>query len=213
MKDFPVFTTEYGVASLFLKEIPYREIAYVVIRSTEQPEELLRECVSFCRVCGAEEIFASGHSFLETYPLHSVICEMRGEVLPDEEKVEHLWPVTEENIGQWRQICNERMRRVDHSSTQESRDEKRILDSGGACFVHHSGELLGIGWIEDGKLLAVAATQPGMGQRVMHTLMSTVPGQPLKLEVVSTNTKAIRLYEKLGFMKTAEVRRWYRVLP
>ena len=124
MKDFPVFTTEFGVASLFLKEIPYRETAYIVIRSSEQPEELLAECVSFCRVCGAEQIFAAGHPYLEQYPLHSVLYEMRGEASVDESKVAHLWPVTEENVDRWRLICNERMRHVDNAATQEKKDEK-----------------------------------------------------------------------------------------
>lgn len=212
MKDFPVFTTEYGVASLFLKEIPYRGTAYIVIRSSEQPEELLSECISFCRICGAETIFAAGHPYLENYPLHSVLYEMRADAIVDERKVRHLWPVTEETVSQWRQICNDRMRHVDNSATQEKKDEKEILESGGAYFVHDSGELLGIGWIRDGELLAVASVKPGAGECVMHTMMSLIPGENLKLEVVSTNERAIRLYEKLGFVKTAEIRRWYRVL-
>ena len=212
MKDFPMFTTEYGVASLFLKEIPYRQTAYIRIRSSEQPEELLQECVSFCRICGAEKIYGAGHDHLEQYPLYSVIYEMRGQTHVDESLVENLWPVTAETVGQWRQLCNERMASVDNAATQEARDEKEILDSGGAYFVHHGGELLGIGWIREGELLAVASVKPGAGERVMHTLMSLVPDQQLRLEVVSTNTRAIRLYERLGFLKTAEVTRWYRVL-
>ena len=45
----------------------------------------------------------------------------------------------------------------------------------------------------------------------MHTLMSLVEGAGMTLEVASTNEKAIRLYEKLGFLRTAEKVRWYRV--
>ena len=56
MRDIPVFTTEYGVASLVLREIPYRQEAYISIQSSLQPEELLAECVSFCRACGAEKV-------------------------------------------------------------------------------------------------------------------------------------------------------------
>ena len=53
--------------------------------------------------------------------------------------------------------------------------------------------------------------KPGAGERVMHTLMSLVEGAGMTLEVASTNAKAIRLYEKLGFLRTAEKVRWYRV--
>ena len=212
MRDFPVFTTEYGVASLILKEIPYREIAYILIRSSEQPEELLAECVSFCRICGAEKIYAAGHEFLQRYPLHSIVYEMRGEPPVEEALVENLWPVTPETVGQWREIYNRRMRAVDNAATLEAADEKRITESGGAYFVHAKGQLLGIGWLEEGELKAVASEIPGAGARVMHTLMSLIPGRQLQLQVVSTNYRAIRLYEKLGFIKTAEVSRWYRVL-
>ena len=211
MKNFPVFATEFGVASLVLKEIPYRQTAYVTIQDSLEPEKLLEECVDFCRACGAEEVFAKGSHCLEKFPIHTVIYEMRGQARVEEGKVESLWPVTAENVSKWRQICNERMRHVDCSATQEKKDEKEILASGGAYFIHDHGKLLGIGWLREGELLLVASTVPGAGERVMHTLMSLVPGQQLKLEVASTNARAIRLYEKLGFVKGREVSWWYQV--
>lgn len=212
MRDFPVFTTEYGVASLILREVPYRQEAYIWIQATQQPEELLGECVSFCRAVGAEKIYARGHDFLEQYSLHSIIYEMRAEAQVDESKVEHLWPVTEKTINRWRNLMNERMAGVDNAGTLESRGESEILESGGAYFIHHDGELLGAGWIANGEIMLVASVKPGAGERVMHTLMSLCPGEQLRLDVVSTNERAIRLYEKLGFVKTKEVRRWYKVL-
>ena len=56
MKDFPMFTTEFGIASLILREIPYRGEAFILIQDTQQPEELLAVCISFCQICGAEKI-------------------------------------------------------------------------------------------------------------------------------------------------------------
>lgn len=211
MRDIPVFTTEYGVASLVLKEIPYRQEAYISIQSSCQPEELLKECVDFCRTCGAEKIYAKNHPFLEKFPLHTAIVKMRGIARVDEAKVENLWPATEETVTQWRQFVNQRLRDVDNAATQEKRDEKDILERGGAYFVHRNGELLGGGWLTDGELLLVAGAKPGAGERVMHTLMSLQPNEDIQLEVASTNTRAIRLYEKLGFVKTEEVSRWYKV--
>lgn len=212
MKDFPIFTTEYGVASLVLKEIPYKEEAYIILLAADQPDELLAECVGFCRACGGARIFATGHDALERYPLQTAVLEMRGEAAADEEKTACLFPVTEQTVGRWRQICNERMRGVDNAATLESRDEKKILASGGAYFVHEDGELLGVGWIENGELLVVAAVKPGAGERVLRTLFSMMPGAELTLQVASTNERAIRLYERLGFVKTKEISRWYRVL-
>ena len=214
MRDFPVFTTEYGVSSLTLKEIPYKKQAYVHIRDVQEAffAEHLAECVSFCRMCGAERVFAVGHEKLSDYPLHTRILEMRGTAWVDHQKLACLFPVTEATVGRWRSMYNDKMGTVDHAATLESRDEKSILESGGAYFVHDNGELLGIGWLEDTKLLAVAAARKGEGQRVMHTLMSLVEGSGMSVEVASTNSRAIGLYENLGFVKTAEISRWYRVL-
>lgn len=211
MKDFPMFTTEFGIASLVLREIPYRGEAFILIQDTLQPDELLAECISFCRICGAEKIYARGHEIVEKYPLHCIVYEMRGRAEVDETKVENLWPVTEETVTQWRELMNEKMRPVDNSGTLEKKEEREILDSDGAYFVHHEGELLGAGWLVDNELRLVASCKAGMGERVCHTLFSLIPGQEVKLDVVSTNTRAIRLYEKLGFIRTSERRRWHRV--
>ncbi len=212
MRDFPFFTTEFGVASLILKEIPYRGEAYIVLQDTQQPEQLLRECVSFCRMCGAEKIYARGHEITQSYPLHCIVYEMCAQVCLDEPKVEMLFPVTGETVTQWRQLMNDRLRDVDNAATLEKRDEREILDSGGAYYVHSDGTLLGGGWLEENEVKLLAAAQPGAGERVLHTLLSLIPGQEVKLDVVSTNNRAIRLYEKFGFIKSAERRRWYRVL-
>ena len=213
MRDFPIFTTDYGVSSLFLKEIPYKSEAYIRIRDVQEEffREHLEECVLFCRMAGAERVFAAGHVKLEAYPHHASIYEMRGMARVEEGKTASLFPVTEETAARWRHICNERMRDVDCTATQTSRDEKELLSSG-AYFIHDGGELLGIGWLKDREILTVAALKPGMGERVMHTLMSLEEGAQLRLEVVSTNTRAIRLYEKMGFLKTVEKTRWYRVM-
>ena len=61
------------------------------------------------------------------------------------------------------------------------------------------------------KLLAVASVKRGAGERVMRTLASLTGDGQLVLEVASTNERAMRLYERLGFVVTGEVSRWYEV--
>jgi len=215
MRDFPIFTTEYGVSSLVLKEIPYKNTAYIRIRDVQQVffREHLEECVSFCRMAGAERIFAAGNEKLEAYPLYTAVLEMRGQVLVDQALVKGLFPVTKKTVSRWREIYNRAMASVDNTATLESRDEKQLLESSGVYFIHEEGKLLGIGWLEGSKLLAVAAAEKGAGTQVMHTLLSLVEGETVTLEVASTNERAIRLYERLGFLKTAELTRWYDVTP
>lgn len=213
MRDFPIFATEYGVSSLLLKEIPYKKQAYIRIGEVQPGfwEENLRECVSFCRMAGAEAIFAAGDENLAEYPLYTRVLEMRGTAWVDREKLACLFPVTEATAAQWRQIYNKAMAAVDNAATLEAREEKKLTECVGAYFVHRDGQLLGIGWLDDSKLLAVAAVEKGAGEIVMHTLMSLVEGDTMTVEVASTNTRAIRLYEKLGFVTTGEITAWYRV--
>ena len=141
--------------------------------------------------------------------LYTAVYEMRGTVHVNSEELENLFPVTEQTVQRWRQIYNQRMARVDNAATLTAADEKKLL-SGGAYFVHRDGALLGIGWLEDNRLLAIATVEPGVGDRVLNTLLSLVDGQDVSLEVASTNERAIRLYERNGFIKIKELRRWYR---
>lgn len=213
LRDFPIFTTDFGVSSLVLKEVPYRKEAYIRIRdaSVEHFAAHLEECVEFCKMAGAERIFAAGHDCLEAYPLYTTVLEMRSTVQVNPEQMANLFPVTEQTVSRWRSIYNERMRGVDNATTLESRDEKQILTSGGAYFVHREGQLLGIGWMQDSKVLAMASVVPGAGEAVLRTLLSLASQEQATLEVASTNHRAIRLYKKMGFLVVREVSRWYCV--
>ena len=55
MKDFPCFATDDGVASLILKEIPYRQEAYIRFQDVQPGRfaPFLEECVSFCEALAA----------------------------------------------------------------------------------------------------------------------------------------------------------------
>lgn len=213
MRDFPFFTTEYGIAGLQLKEIPYRGAAYIRVREAQSENlgALLAECKAFCRMAGAEHIYAAGHEGLEGRPLHVRIYEMRGPARVDREDLASLFPVTEKTVGRWRELYNRAMAGVSNAATLEFRDEGEILQAPGAYFVHNQGTLLGIGWLEDTKLLAIAAAQKGAGKTVLNTLLSTVEGANVTLEVASDNERAVRLYESFGFVRTKELARWFEL--
>ena len=212
MKDIPVFDTEHGVASLFLREIPYRGRAHIMIQSSQEPELLLEECIAFCRMCGAEWCDAAGHEYLESYPLITPLYLMTcsRESLPETDAC--LFPVTEETVGEWICIYNERMKDVPNCAWMDSTDGKEMLKAGDGYFVHRDGELLGIGRASGEMLDTVIAVKPGMGETVVLALCSLLTEDVVKLQVAGVNERAVRLYERMGFIKVKELSRWYRVL-
>lgn len=211
MKDIPVFDTEHGVASLILKEIPYQQTAYVIIRSSVESEKLVEECVAFCRMCGAEKIYATGHEWLADKPFHTAMWEMRcdADVLPDTDAA--LWPVQEETLEQWRSIYNEKAARLPNGAWMDNKDAREMLRKGDGYFIHRDGALLGIGRASGEMIDWVAATRPGAGRDVVLALRHATSEETLRLTVASVNEKAVRLYESLGFLKTNEISRWHKV--
>jgi len=212
MKNIPVFTTENGVATLILKEIPYYETAYIVIQDTQSPAELLAECKDFCRVVGAEHIYASGHVYLEAFPYHTEIWEMTvlRSSLPDTEAA--LFPVTEATVDMWREMYNKKMAQVANASYMTNFDAERMCKEGTGYFVHKGKTLLGIGIVNTDRIEAVASAELGMGYECMLALNHALTGEEVHLQVAATNLRAIRLYEKLGFIKTKVISRWYKIL-
>lgn len=212
MRDFPVFTTENGVASIVLKEVPYKGIAYITIQDSLAPEELLKECVEFAKMAGAKKIYATGHRILEEYPLFTSILKMSCLREGIQETDCALFPVTEKAKGQWQSLYNEKMREVPNASTMTNEDLEKLLARGGGYFVHKKGELLGIGIAFDDTVESVIAAKPGAGRSVMLALCSSLFSEQIVLEVASANIPAVKLYEKLGFIKVSEISRWYNVL-
>ena len=211
MKNFPFFTTEYGVAALTLREIPYQGKAYIKLLDTQEPELLLKECLEFCCAVGADEVFASGYDFLEKYPFHTALWQMRCFTETIGETDASLFPVQEETAEQFRSIYNEKIKNLPNSVWMDDSEMKAMLKDGDGYFVHKAGTLLGIGRVKGEEIRFVASLQPGAGEDVVRALSHAITGETALLEVASTNQKALKLYNRLGFSLTTELSRWYKI--
>ncbi len=211
MRDFPMFTTENGVASLIFREVPYRGIAYIHIRSSKAPEALLQECRDFATAVGAEQIFATGHAFLEQYPFHTAVYALQGEKSQMEQGRASLFPATEDTLERFREIYNRKMEKVPNSAYMTQAFAKEMLRKGQGYFVHEEGKLLGIGMIDGSEIKALASCAPGAGPEILKTLCGAVFADVITLECASENHKAMALYQKAGFVVTRELSRWYRI--
>jgi hypothetical protein len=179
--------------------------------SSLEPEKLLEECIAFCRACGAEWIDAAGTDCLEKYPMITQMWLMTR----DRENIGQtdacLFPMTEETMQKWLDICNERMANIPNAAYMDSKDGKELLKKGSAYFIHRNGELLGIGVAAGDFIDTVIAVKPGAGETVVQALASVLTGDTVKLWVASANERAIRLYERMGFTKVKELSKWHLV--
>ena len=212
MRNIPMFTTEYGVASLYLQEIPYNGKAYIRIQATASPEKLLEECIGFCRACGAEQVFATGDAYLESFPVSAVLHRMRAlrESLPQTDAL--LFPVLPEHGDYWRKIYNEKIAGIDNAAYMDGNDLKQMLAKGDGYFVHRDGRLIGIGRASGGTVDFLAATEKGAGRDVLAALASLLTEDTVSVTVAESNCRAMALYQRLGFVPVEEVDRWYRIM-
>ena len=213
MRNIPVFTTENGVASLILREIPYRRSAYCLIRDTQAPAAFAEECARFCLGAGAERVYATGHAALEQYPFHTSMLLMRRARAGLEETDASLFPVTEETVEEWRELCNRRMDRVPNAAWMTEEDGREMLKKGDGYFVHRDGRLLGIGRASGDSIDQLASAVPGGGRDTLLALAHGIFSDTICLTVASTNAPAMRLYNSLGFQPVRELSRWYILSP
>ncbi len=211
MKNIPLFTTENGVASLVLKEIPYKRTAYIRVQAAEDMTKFLKECSDFCTTVGAEHIYAAAEQGMEDFPVHTSVLKMTisKEQLPPTDAA--LFPVQQRTAQQWREIYNNRMQEVSHSTYLTEEDVEALIKDGEAYFVHRGDQLLGIGVISGDCVKAVISVISGMGEVVMLSLCQGIFAEAISLEVASDNIPAMKLYRRLGFQLICETQRWYLI--
>ena len=211
MRNIPLFTTENGLASLTLEEIPYKSCAYVRIQSTVDGAAFLKECADFCVAVGAEHVYATGDG-AEKYPLYNSILQMcRSKAgMPDTDAV--LCGVREDTLEKWRDIYNRKMFGVSNAATMTVNKAKSAHKDGGCYFVYRGDLLLGIGMVSGGMISALAAVVSGAGRDVLLALCRAVESDTVCVEFSSTNTTAIKLYNKLGFAEKCCVADWYQII-
>ena len=211
MKDIPLFTTENGVASLSISQIPYTAKAYIRIQDSILPDALLQECCDFCRAVGAQEIYATGHDYLKKFQRFSRILRMRCSVDAVEDTNACLFPVTEQTVERFREIYNHSMKNVPNASYMTLADSKKLIAEGSGYFVHQNGEVLGIGVVKGNKVEAISSLISGAGKTVLLTLFGALTEPVVELEVAEENKPAMALYQKTGFVPVEEIAVWYKI--
>lgn len=216
MKDIPVFTGSHGIATLVLAQIPWSGCGYVLVRSVwDGAAAFLEECLGFCRACGAERVYASWE--LETLPAEHAYDMIRMEIekkaLPDTPFVE-VEDLTEENSEVFLEIYDRCFRAVPGAASYSAKVTAKLLGEEKAYLSRVDGQYAAIAEISEKRLEAVAVLPEhrGLGYRLTRTVLEKVPSTTIELKVASTNTRAVGMYERLGFAPSGTLSRWWKLM-
>ncbi len=209
MRNIPLFTTEYGVANLLLKNVPYTDAAYIQLLSARDYMKLLQECCNFCKMVGAKMIYVSGNECLKELPLYTQILSMSRRIsgIPVSDCI--LVSVNKETSESWRELYNSRMRGVPAADHMLKSDMAIHLSKADCYYVYCDDQLLGIGIASGERVDAVIGLQPHVGQKVLTALCGALSGDTVYLKVASENLPAVILYEKMGFKIDSITEEWY----
>lgn len=198
MKDFPLFPCEAGMASLILREIPYKREAYVLVRSVfTSLDALLRQCAAFCREAGAEAVYASGVGDFSEYPLYTRLLTRSVDraVLP----ACTLSVQPAEDLHLWAREYNRTFAAVPLAKTCDEAEIRALRENHQAMWVCDGGRPVGLGRAAGDEILCLAALQKGRGSQVLCALAAKLPGARVCVTVAETNAAAMRLYDRAGF--------------
>ena len=131
------------------------------------------------------------------------------ESIPDTDGA--LWPVQEKTLTQWQNIYNKKVKKVPNGAWMTKADAEKMLETGDGYFIHRGETLLGIGRAAADRIDWVASVTPGAGADIVKALAHAATEDTISLTVASTNQKAVKLYERLGFLRTAEISKWYQL--
>lgn len=223
MNNIPVYFSKGGTATLILREIPYTSVAYVVARTVFPGSlaDLIEDCGSFCRECGAKTCLISMEdgSEIPSLPHAYDIYSMAGHKasFPAPAFSFHLQPMTAENQSTYLDLYNRCFSGVSHALTYDHGQIQRILRTGQQAFIAYdqAGAPCGMGELHENELAAVGLLPEhrgkGLSLPLTLSLLAHCPGDRITLTVVSDNEAAIRLYESMDFRITAIESRWYKV--
>ena len=211
MKDIPIFTGQYGIGSLILREIPYKQCAYVLVRSAREGhmadflEENPEANVTLTEASAPEPL-----SFLpHVHDMLEYAC--RRDQLPPPLRPVVLEPLCDDNAERYREIYNDLFRAIPNAATCTPEDLRRLREKSRAFLAKVGGETAGICQWTGSELntIGVLPNFRGLGHRLALTAFGQMEGEVITLRVSSSNGPALRLYQKLGFDRTQVLSSWY----
>ena len=238
MKDIPLFQAQGGLATLFLSQIPHTGRAWVLLHSYDPAslEDVLAQCRSACRVCGATRgyvCFAEPEADIPSGLLHAYdLLELAGpnptipsnragqgpapaRPSPTIDQPLSLEPLTEQTAQAFADCYQAVFGALRHARVCRLADAKKLAVTGGAWLVRQSGVLVGLGQVRDSEIQALGLLPEfrgrGLGRALMRLLAGQIPADRVTVHTTSEDAPALGLYRSLGLTEVRPAERWYQL--
>ena len=228
MNDIPAFAEAGGVSTLILREIPYKKTAFVMVRIFDRQslDEHLQEAVSLCRFAGAKAVYAAAESevlFPEREPDYKML-RLGADCCCETVTEQEFEALCESNLQDYTWIYNACFADIVSAETlTEKKVRTNMENPGRQCLVYYKdgkpAAISDVEFAEGAALLNAVAVLPeyrgGFGQNVLKNIMADTVKQGVKrlcVNVMSTNGRALKLYERMGFETESELSCWFRLL-
>ena len=165
----------------------------------------------FCNAVGAQKIYACNHGALSDYPVYARILTMERSVAGLPETDAEAVPVTTQGLSRFQDIYNQKMKNIPAARYLTNQRTRSLLQEENCFFICESKDIIGIGIASDGVISAIASVRAGAGKDIVLALCKGMTAERVSLEVAEENTKALRLYERLGFSVTGVKNIWYKI--
>lgn len=219
MNNIPVFLSQGGTATLILREIPHKAVAYILLQTVipENLDRMVAECADFCRQCGAAVCAVSCRDKdislgpEPDYAIYQMTAAKKD--LPAPAGIFTLTPMDQENAEAYCTVYNRCFQQVTNAVTYDRSHLQRIVREQQQAFLAmRDGVLQGMGELHGNELAAVGLLPEyrGRGRELVLALLEKCPGPELSLTVASDNRRALALYESLGFQIAGVESQWYR---
>lgn len=227
MKDIPLFEAEGGLASLVLSQIPQKKAAWVVVHTAapEKLSDLLAQCRSACRVCGAERIFVrfdlakdrDRAGLPHVYDLLRLDGDRAALGPPAGTLV--LRPISSGEGPDLVRAYNDIFRDSIHARLYRPTEAPLLLDQSRAfgAVMPAGGEAspVGLGLVAEQELLALGLLSAhrgrGLGRELVRLLAAQADAGTVFVRTTSENKAALGLYRSLGFTLTGTEEQWYQL--
>jgi ribosomal protein S18 acetylase RimI-like enzyme len=130
--------------------------------------------------------------------------------LPEPGKLE-LAPLDRENSAAYLEIYNRCFITVPSAASYDQNSLEPLYGEDLAWLAKVNGQYAGVAEISKEGLegIAVLPEYRGLGHDLALAVLQMVPSPVLRLKVASTNTRAITLYQRLGFIPECVEKRWF----